>query len=176
MSGQTSHPVLSGLRLMPHPDLPPRETEAAGKPGVSPSCVVPPILDNQGRARGGHWVQATPSWPQCANPSALGGWRVAEKFPPRPSVPHLCHSSSGEGEGMFRAALPAPDQASVQPSRMALFFVSAARQLALPPPGGVTTLGLFSPLSQGEHQGLGLGMTWEFCSTQAVAAGPSRPV
>lgn len=51
--------------------------------------------------------------------------------------------------------LPAPDQASTQPSLMALFFVCAAQQLALPPPGGVTALGATQSPEPGEVLGPG---------------------
>lgn len=82
-----------------------------------------------------------PSSPWRANPGALGGWQLAEKLLPWLSVPHPCHSSRGAGAGEFRVALPAPGQASVQPSAVVLFFVSAAQQLAEVRPGRVNALG-----------------------------------
>lgn len=168
--------VLHGPRgqcLLSRPDLPPRETEAAGRPGVSPSHAVPPILDSQGRARGGDPVQGSPSGPQCASPVLWvgGGW---QRVPAWRSGPHRVILPEGR-EGTLGVALPAPGQASMQPRLMALFFVSDAQQLAQPPPGRVTAPGLFSPRSQGDGGGLGPGMTWEFCLTLAVAAGPSGP-
>lgn len=96
-----------------------------------------------------------PSCPWCANPPALGGWQVAEKFLPWVPVPHLCHSSQGEGAGKSRVALPAPDQASTQQSLIALFFVSAAQQLAQPPPGRATALGAVQPPQPGGWWALG---------------------
>ena len=82
------------------------------------------------------------SRPWCANPRALGGARVAEKFPRWSSVPISAILPEGRaGAGTFRAALPAPDQASTQPSPVALSFVSTAQHLAQPSPGGVTALG-----------------------------------
>lgn len=57
------------------------------------------------------------SRPWCANPRALGG---AREDPPRPSVPSSAIPPEGRaGAGTFRAALPAPDQASAQPSPVA---------------------------------------------------------
>lgn len=133
---------------MPHLDLPPRETEAAGRPGASRSHAIQPIPDVQGRV----------------------GWElVAEKFLPCPSVPTSVVNLVGKESGL-RSCF-APNQASTKPSLTALFLSPLPSSWLSHHLVRELLLGLFSPLSQAAGGSLGSGVTWEFCSTLAMAAG-----
>ena len=122
---------------MPHGDPPPRDNEAAGRPGASPSCGTA-----HPRQLGGRWwwrrSLGVPSAAYGVPSQGSGrGWWWGSSFC-SPSVPF---PQRGGSRGVRGHSVSSRPGLRAQPSLVALFFVSAAQQLAQPPAGRGTALG-----------------------------------